>query len=87
MTKIAYCGLDCGACDYREKCNCPTCHVAAGEMFWGQCPIAKCNMSKGFDNCSQCAEFPCDQLTQFAFDKEQGDNGKRIETLRRMSTT
>jgi hypothetical protein len=30
-----------------------------------------------------CGDFPCDLLNQFAYDKEQGDNGKRIEQCRK----
>jgi hypothetical protein len=30
-----------------------------------------------------CGDFPCDLLNQFAYDKEQGDDGKRIEQCRK----
>ena len=32
--------------------------------------------------CGEC-DFPCDLLNQFAYDKEQGDDGKRIEQCRK----
>ena len=38
------------------------------------------------DYCGQCTNFPCDLLNSFAYDKEQGDNGKRIETCRRWAS-
>ena len=81
---IARCGTICSECEYREKHNCPTCHKTEGKPFWGECQVAKCNISKGLDNCSECGEFPCQLLNEFAYDKEQGDNGKRIETLRKL---
>lgn len=82
MNRFAMCGLDCGECEYQEKMGCSTCHKARGKIFWGQCSIAKCVMGKRLDNCSRCGEFPCHKLNAFAFDKDQGDNGKRIENLR-----
>lgn len=53
-------------------------------MFWGDCPIAKCNLDKKLQNCSKCPDFPCELLNKFAYDKEQGDNGQRIENLRKL---
>ena len=79
---IARCGINCSECEYREKLNCPTCHKTNGNPFWGECKVAKCNISKKLNNCSECSEFPCQLLKVFSYDKEQGDNGKRIETLK-----
>ena len=81
---ISRCGLVCSECDYREKFNCLTCHKTNGEPFWGSCKIAKCSISKNLNNCSECKDFACKLLKEFAFDKEQGDNGERIETLKKL---
>ena len=77
----ARCGLYCGECEYRTKTNCPGCIRAGGSMFWGECVIALCCVEKGWDHCGQCAEFACDNLQKFAYDKEQGDDGQRIRNL------
>lgn len=79
---FAYCGLNCEVCSYREKMNCPGCQQCGGEMFWGKCEIAACCISKELENCGKCETFPCENLKKFAFDPEQGDNGKRIENLK-----
>lgn len=48
--------------------------------FWGEtCPIKTCCEEKKLAQCGACDSFPCDALTAFSYDKEQGDNGKRIE--------
>ena len=73
------CGLLCGECEYREKMNCGGC-VAIAKPFWGDaCPVKSCCEGKKHKHCGECGEFPCDLLTQFSYDKEQGDDGKRIE--------
>ena len=82
---ISRCGIICSECEFREKCKCPTCHKADGNPFWGECKVAKCNISKGLNNCSECANFPCELLISFAYNKEQGDNGKRIENLKALN--
>jgi len=47
--------------------------------FWGEnCPIKSCCENKGIEHCGICDNFPCSVLTGFSYDKEQGDNGKRI---------
>ena len=77
----ARCGTYCGDCEYRVKTNCPGCIQAMGKMFWGECRVAKCCLAKELDNCGFCDNFPCDLLKEFAYDKEQGDNGERIRNL------
>lgn len=72
------CGIICSQCDYREKFNCGGC-VNIQKPFWGECSVKVCCESKELDNCGMCSNFPCDLLKQFAYDKEQGDNGARIE--------
>lgn len=76
------CGILCGACEYRDKMHCGGC-VHIDKPFWGDaCPVKSCCESKGLEHCGTCRDFPCDLLGQFAYDKEQGDEGKRIEQCR-----
>lgn len=82
MEQMAYCGLDCEACGYREKTNCPGCRTAAGKMFWGECDLAMCCIDKAIEHCGRCDDFPCPQLQAYSYASEHGDNGRRIENLR-----
>ena len=83
MIPMAYCGLECDPCSYRAKSNCPGCRAAAGNVFWGECVLAKCCIAKGHEHCGKCKDFPCEQLKAFSFGEgEPGDNGRRIENLR-----
>ena len=76
------CGILCGECEYKEKMSCAGC-IYIEKPFWGDsCPVKDCCEGRGHNHCGQCSEFPCELLNEFAFDKEQGDNGKRIETCR-----
>ena len=76
------CGILCGECEYREKMNCDGC-VAIEKPFWAErCPVKSCCESKNLGHCGVCSDFPCDLLNQFAYDKAQGDDGKRIEQCR-----
>ena len=73
------CGLCCSSCEYREKMNCKGC-VLMTKPFWGDvCSVKSCCEEKKHEHCGLCPDFPCDLLKQFAYDKEQGDDGKRIE--------
>lgn len=75
------CGILCSQCEYREQCG-GGCTIIS-KPFWGDsCPVKDCCEGRGHEHCGQCSEFPCTLLTQFAYDIEQGDNGKRIETCR-----
>ena len=76
------CGILCGECGYRESMGCKGC-VNIDNPFWGECPVKTSCEGKGHEHCGQCAEFPCKQLNDFAYDKEQGDDGKRIEQCKR----
>lgn len=76
------CGLLCSSCEYREQTHCPGC-VQMEKPFWGEsCPVKACCEAKQLEHCGRCAAFPCELLTQFAYDKEQGDQGRRIEQCR-----
>jgi len=79
---FAMCGIDCSKCEYKEKVNCEGCHAQKGNPFWGECPVAKCVISKNYKTCAECDDFPCELLISFAYDEKEGDNGKRIENLK-----
>ncbi len=80
----SYCGIECSKCDYREQCGCKGCKASDGNMFYGECKVAKCAIGKQRRFCGECAEFPCELLKSMSYDKEQGDNGARIENCSRM---
>jgi len=66
--------------------NCSGC-VQIKKPFWGEvCPVKGCCEGKGLDHCGVCGDFPCDLLNQFAYDTEQGDDGKRIEQCRKWAS-
>lgn len=76
------CGLLCKDCGYRETMGCKGC-AAIKKPFWGEaCPVKACCENKGHEHCGLCESFPCALLNQFSFDKEEGDNGRRIEQCR-----
>lgn len=73
------CGILCSKCEYREQTNCKGC-VNIDKPFWGEsCPVKTCCENNKVEHCGLCSDFPCELLKKFAFDKEQGDDGKRIE--------
>ena len=84
MAKVeSRCGLLCSACGYREQMNCKGC-VNIPRPFWGEsCPVKACCEGRGLAHCGLCEKFPCGLLEQFAWDKEQGDEGERIRTCER----
>lgn len=90
-TKIeSYCGIICSGCEYRESCNCGTCIETKGKPFYQEagekCAIAICAIEKNIRFCGECADFPCELLKKFSYDKEQGDEGKRIEQCQKWKT-
>lgn len=79
------CGLLCSDCGYRVQMNCQGC-TAIEKPFWGEsCPVKNCCEQKGLEHCGVCRAFPCELLHGFAFDKQQGDDGARIERCRTWS--
>ena len=76
------CGVLCTECKYRESMKCNGC-LDIAKPFWGEkCRVKSCCESKELLYCGECATFPCDLLNSFSYDKEQGDNGMRIEQCR-----
>ena len=78
----AFCGTYCGACEWKEKTNCPGCRACQGEMFWGQCDKAQCCMDRGYEHCGLCPDAPCQKLQDLFADLEHGDGGARMNNLR-----
>jgi hypothetical protein len=77
------CGILCVECGYRDKMSCGGC-LNIDKPFWGDsCPIKNCCEGRSLVNCGKCSDFPCDLLNQFSYDKEQGDDGKRIAQCRK----
>ena len=73
------CGILCGECNYREQMGCAGC-VHMQKPFWCDSkPVKACCEEKQQEHCGLCENFPCDLLNQFAYDEQQGDDGKRIE--------
>ena len=82
---IAMCGHYCGWCERTipgTKDECPTCQVARGDMWWGECRVAKCCSERGLQHCGLCEDLPCDKL-RWAFNHpDHGDNGERLANLK-----
>jgi hypothetical protein len=81
-SQIAYCGSYCGDCTWKEKTGCKGCKAAQGNLFYGECAVAKCAIAKGVEHCGLCPDVPCETL-QAAFDNpEHGDKGERLANLK-----
>ncbi|MBU5225145.1 MULTISPECIES: DUF3795 domain-containing protein [Clostridium] len=79
------CGILCSDCEYREQMGCGGC-ANIQKPFWGEkCSVKSCCESKGNEHCGTCEKFTCELLNKFAYDKEQGDNGKRIKQCKEWS--
>ncbi len=81
-----YCGLCCETCEYRESMHCGGCIATGGKPFHGHCDVAECAVGKHRRFCGECEHFPCDTLKRYSYDKEQGDEGARIESCKRIKT-
>lgn len=80
------CGLLCSSCAFREPHGCGGCIETNGNPFYGECPIAQCCQTKGFEHCGGCSEIPCDGLYEYSYsDDEHGDKppGLRIAAVRK----
>lgn len=75
------CGSLCNECEWRERTGCTGC-TNLEKPFWGECAVKLCCEGKNLEHCGQCSDFPCELLKEFAYDKEHGDDGKRIEQCR-----
>lgn len=80
--QIAYCGSYCENCKWKEQTGCKGCKASQGNMFYGECSVAKCTIAKELEHCGLCPDLPCETL-QAAFDNpEHGDNGERLSNLK-----
>lgn len=77
------CGLYCKTCEFRKSEGCKGCMEMDGDVFWGTCPLAKCSIERELSHCGKCSDFACNTLVAFSFMEEYGDNGARIEALKR----
>jgi len=80
------CGLICSSCEFSKIKNCSGC-AKIQSPFWGKCSVKSCCESKALSHCGECSDFPCELLGSFAYDKEHGDNGARIEKCREWLNT
>lgn len=77
------CGIDCSTCHFMKEKICIGC-ISIEKPFWADnCPIKTCCENKKISCCGNCNEFPCELLQSFAYDKDNGDNGLRIENCRK----
>ena len=51
MANCSVCGIDCGACKFREEQNCAGCKAIQGQVFWGACELYACNAEKEQEHC------------------------------------
>jgi hypothetical protein len=62
--------------------NCPGCQAAKGNIFWGECAVAKCCVNHDITHCGECSNLPCDALQAAFDDPEHGDHGERLLNLK-----
>jgi hypothetical protein len=63
--------------------DCDGCRAERGRLFSASrnCPIRKCAIARGIENCAHCAEYACDQLeTIFRTDPSAKE---RLDEIRR----
>lgn len=72
------CGILCGKCSFHKEGKCGGC-ANIDNPFWGSCPVKKCCEEKKHGHCGECGDFPCTQLQEFAYAKQEGDNGIRLD--------
>jgi len=78
------CGIVCDTklCKETYGFDCAGCANISKPPWGDSCPVKDCCEGRGHDHCGLCNDFPCDMLNEFAYDKEHGDDGKRIEQCR-----
>lgn len=74
------CGTVCNTCSFKDRFGCKGCEAQQGKIFWGECDVYKCAVSKGCQHCGLCAQLPCQQLLDFI---ENGHNPDRLPNLNR----
>jgi hypothetical protein len=95
----AYCGLYCGAClcniafetgnieELAKKTNrtieqltCTDCKTAKMQ----ECSFVTCCIEKGIDNCSECADMPCEEMIKFSSQEKYPHLKSMIPNLERI---
>lgn len=65
---ISVCGVNCDGCPHLKN-GCDGCDAIEGKVYWAQyigadvCPLYKCVQDKGFKNCGDCSQVPCELWT------------------------
>ena len=80
----SFCGQKCGECKFRFLNDCKGCIASGGNPFFGKCEIAECVISMQKRFCGECEIFPCEILKKASFNKENGDDGARIENCKKI---
>lgn len=80
QTVDSRCGLHCTGCEWKQTNGCGGCIETDGHPFHGECPVAKCCQDKELTHCGECADIPCNLLSDYSCDAEHGDtpHGQRI---------
>lgn len=68
-----YCGLYCAACPSYGKGSepCEGCKSDNVRPGWcSRCSLKACARAKGLDYCSECSDYPCGKLIDFANDPD-----------------
>jgi hypothetical protein len=76
------CGAYCGACEWKDRTDCPGCQNVRGRPFWGECAIAQCAIGRGVPHCGSCENLPCERLRSAFAHPEHGDGGERLDNLK-----
>ncbi len=64
---LAPCGIDCAKCDVLARGECAGCRGDRAKQWSGDCGIRKCCVDeKRLVSCSQCGEFVCQRLKDWA---------------------
>lgn len=57
------CGIYCKRCPGVESFGCKGCREQKGQILkFPECKTYKCVISKGYDFCYECVDFPCEML-------------------------
>jgi hypothetical protein len=79
----APCGIDCAKCDMLARGECAGCRGDRRHQWSGDCGIRRCcTDEKHLAYCSQCGEFPCGPLRDWA--AAYPHHGSALERLRAM---
>jgi hypothetical protein len=59
----APCGIYCKRCPGRDVYKCKGCRAEEGQILkFPTCKTYECAMSRGYEFCFECPEFPCEML-------------------------